>query len=171
MPSGSRASILVDCFARFLEAPDFPIGAPIADLAPALEIAEDDTGRGVMIDLFAPVCRRRRAVRRSWAKHEHGAATPGSTRAIVRLIYESDVREVLPAIRVPTLVIHREAAMGFTVEHGWYLAERIPGAKYVELPGADNLIWAGDQDAIIAEIQDFVTGIDRRSIHAGCSRP
>ena len=87
------------------------------------------------------------------------AATPGSTKAIVRLIYESDVRDVLPAIRVPTLVIHREAAMGFSVEHGRYLAEHIPGAKYVELPGADNLIWAGDQDAIVAEIQDFVTGV------------
>ena len=78
--------------------------------------------------------------------------------AIVRLIYESDVRAVLPAIHVPTLVIHRADALGFRVEHGRYLARHITGARYVELPGVDNLIWAGDQDAMVAEIQDFVTG-------------
>ena len=149
-PERVSSLILVDCFTRFLEAPDFPIGAPIADLTPALEIAEDETGRGVMIDLFAPSVAGDERIRRSWArKYERGAATPGSTKAIVRLIYESDVRDVLPAIRVPTLVIHRAAAKGFSVEHGRYLAAHIPGAKYVELPGADNLIWAGDQDMIV----------------------
>ena len=151
--------ILVDCFARFLEAPNFPIGAPTAALAPELDRAEDDTGRGVMIDLFAPSMADDERLRRAWARYERSAATPGSTKAIVRLIYESDVRDLLPAIRVPTLVIHRADATGFRVEHGRYLAEHIPDARYVELPGVDNLIWAGDQDAVVAEIQDFVTGI------------
>ncbi len=151
--------ILVDCFARFLEAPDFPIGAPYEALAPALDLAEDDTGRGIMVDLFAPSVANDERTRRAWARYERSAATPGSTKAIVRLIYESDVRDILPAIRVPTLVVHRRDATGFGVEHGRYLATQIPGAKYVELPGADNLIWAGDQDAVVAEIQDFVTGV------------
>ena len=66
---------------------------------------------------------------------------------------------MLPAIRVPTLVIHRRDAVGFRVEHGRYLAEHIPDARYVELPGTDNLIWAGDLDAMVAEIQAFVTGV------------
>ncbi len=158
-PDRVSSLILVDCFARFLEADDFPIGAPLPDLTPALELAEDDTGRGVMIDLFAPSVASDERVRRAWARYERSAATPGSTKAIVRLIYESDVRDVLPAIRVPTLVIHRRDAVGFSVEHGRYLAERIPEARYVELPGADNLIWAGDLDAIVAEIQAFVTGV------------
>jgi class 3 adenylate cyclase len=158
-PERVSSLILVDCFARFLEAPGFSIGAPMEALAPALELAEDDTGRGVMIDLFAPSVASDERVRRSWARYERSAATPGSTKAIVRLIYESDVRDVLPAIRVPTLVINRSDAIGFRAEHGRYIADHIPDATYVELPGADNLIWAGDQEAIVAEIQDFVTGI------------
>jgi class 3 adenylate cyclase len=81
------------------------------------------------------------------------------TIATVRLLYESDVRSVLPAIRVPTLVIHRAAGLGFPAAYGRYLADQIPGATYVELDGTDNLIWAGDQDAILDEIEDFVTGI------------
>jgi hypothetical protein len=58
-------------------------------------------------------------------------------------------------IRVPTLVIHRADARGFRVEHGRYLAEHIAGSKYVELAGIDKLVWAGDQDAIVGEIEDF----------------
>ncbi len=158
-PERVSSLILIDCFARFLEAPDFPIGAPYEALAPALDLAEDDTGRGIMVDLFAPSVANDERTRRAWARYERSAATPGSTKAIVRLIYESDVRDILPAIRVPTLVVHRRDATGFGVEHGRYLATHIPGAKYVELPGADNLIWAGDQDAVVAEIQDFVTGV------------
>jgi class 3 adenylate cyclase len=158
-PERVSSLILVDCFARFLEAPDFPFGASVEEFAQGIEQAEEDTGRGVMIDLFAPSVANDERIRRAWVRYERNATTPGSTKAIVRLIYESDVRDVLPAIRVPTLVIHRADAAGFRVEHGRYLADRIPDAKYVELPGADNLIWAGDQDAIVAEIQDFVTGV------------
>jgi class 3 adenylate cyclase len=158
-PDRIASLILVDCFARFLEAPDYPIGAPQAELGPALEVAEDDTGRGVMVDLFAPSIANDERLRRAWARYERSAATPGSTKAIVRLIYESDVRDVLPAIRVPTLVIHRRDAIGFGVEHGRFLARHIPDARYVELVGQDNLIWAGDLEAVVGEIQAFVTGV------------
>ena len=158
-PERISSLILVDCFARFSEAPDFPIGTPIANVEPNLEVAELETGRGIMLDLFAPSVANDERIRRAWARYERSAATPGSTKAIVRLIYGSDVRDLLPAIRVPTLVIHRRDAIGFGVEHGRYLAAHIPDARYVELPGTDNLIWAGDQDAMVAEIQAFVTGV------------
>jgi class 3 adenylate cyclase len=158
-PDRVSSLILVDCFARFTEAPDFPIGAPLSTVASAIEIAEGETGRGVMVDLFAPSIANDERLRRAWARYERSAATPGSTKAIVRLIYESDVRDVLAAIRVPTLVIHRRDAVGFGVEHGRYLAQHIPDARYVEMPGPDNLIWAGDLEAMVAEIQAFVTGV------------
>ena len=158
-PERLSSLILVDCFARYLVAPDFPIGEPLTELPTALDQAEGAMGSGVMLDLFAPSVSRDDPLRRAWARYERYAATPGATKAIVRLIYESDVRGVLPAIRVPTLVIHRRDAHGFRVAHGRYLAQHIPDARYVELPGADNLIWAGDQAGIVAEIQDFVTGV------------
>jgi class 3 adenylate cyclase len=158
-PERVSSLVLVDCFARFTAAPDFPIGAPPEEVARTLEEADTAMGSGLMIDLFAPSVANDARLRRAWARYERQAASPGSTIATVRLIYASDVRQVLPVIRVPTLVIHRAEARGFRVEHGRYLAEHIPGARYVELPGIDSLIWAGDADAILDEIQDFLTGV------------
>ena len=157
-PERVSSLILVDCFARFLEAPDFPIGAPVRRLMPASR-GSLRTTRPRRDD--RPV----RAVGRGRQRTPSGvvavraqAATPGSTEAIVRLIYESDVRDVLPAIRVPTLVIHRRMPSGSASSTG-AISRAHRGVRYVELPGADNLIWAGDQDAIVAEIQAFVTGV------------
>jgi class 3 adenylate cyclase len=157
-PERVASLVLVDCFARFTRAPDYPLGAAPEEVARTLEEADEAMGRGLMLDLFAPSLAGDERLRRLWSRYERQAASPGMTIATVRLLYESDVRSVLPAIRVPTLVIHRAAGLGFPAAYGRYLAEQIPGATYVELDGTDNLIWAGDQDAILDEIQDFVTG-------------
>jgi class 3 adenylate cyclase len=156
-PDRVSSLVLIDCFARLLAAPDFPVGAPADAISQALDMAERDTGRGVMLDLFAPSLAGDERIRRAWARYERSAATPGSTEAFVRLMFESDVREVLPTIGVQTLVIQRADVPGL-VEQGRYLAAHIPNARYIELPGTDSLMWAGDQDAVVAEIQDFVTG-------------
>jgi class 3 adenylate cyclase len=158
-PERVASLVLVDCFARFAVAPDFPIGAPPEAAEATLKQADEEMGRGLMINLFAPSLAHDDRLRRAWARYERQIASPGNLIATVRMLYASDVRAILPAIRVPTLVIHRADARGFAPEHGRYLAEHIPGAKYVELPGIDNLIWAGDQDAILDEIQDFITGV------------
>ena len=157
-PDRLSSLILVDCYARLIEAPDFPIGGPPAMVAQALEQAERDTGRGAMLDRYAPSVAADNRLRRDWVRYERSATTPGSLKAYVPLIIGGDVREMLSRIAVPTLVIHRADAP-LPVAHGRYLAEHIPNATSVELPGRDNLIWAGDQEAIVAEIQDFVTGV------------
>ena len=77
---------------------------------------------------------------------------------MLRMAYEIDVREVLPAIRVPTLVLHRVDDPLIPVDHGRYLAAHIPDAKYVELPGDDRLVFAGDVDRLADEIEEFLTG-------------
>jgi class 3 adenylate cyclase len=156
-PERISSLVLVDCFARFLVAPDFPIGSPVEALDETLEQLDDGMGRGVMLDFFVPSMAHDESLRRGWSRYERQAASPGLSMAIVRMIYEADVRGLLPRITVPTLVIHRSAGR-FGVEHGRYLAGHIPGARYVELPGTDSLIWSGDQDTVVAEIQHFLTG-------------
>jgi class 3 adenylate cyclase len=71
---------------------------------------------------------------------------------------EIDIRPILPAIRVPTLILHRTGDRALDVAGSRYMAQRIPGAKYVELPGDDHLPWIGDADAMLGEIQEFLTG-------------
>jgi class 3 adenylate cyclase len=70
----------------------------------------------------------------------------------------SDIRHVLPVVRVPTLVIHRSGNIWMTPEHGRYLADNIDGARYVEVPGDDHVPYLGDSEAIAAEIEEFLTG-------------
>jgi class 3 adenylate cyclase len=76
----------------------------------------------------------------------------------MRMNTQIDVRGVLPTIRVPTLIIHRTGDLDTNVEEGRWIAGRIPGARFVELPGEDHLPWVGDQDAVLDEVEEFFTG-------------
>ncbi|MGQ0668323.1 MAG: adenylate/guanylate cyclase domain-containing protein [Actinomycetota bacterium] len=89
----------------------------------------------------------------AWAR---ASASPGAAVALSRMNYEIDVRHVLPAIRVPTLVLNKQ---GDEPEPVRYMAERIPGAKYVELPGRDHIPWFGDQEALLGEIERFLADV------------
>jgi class 3 adenylate cyclase len=86
-------------------------------------------------------------------------ASPGAAVALTKMNAEIDVRNVLPSIRVPSLVIHRREDQCLKVEEGRFVAERIPGARFVELPGNDHLPFVGDQDAILDEMEEFLTGV------------
>ncbi|HUH80710.1 MAG TPA: adenylate/guanylate cyclase domain-containing protein [Solirubrobacteraceae bacterium] len=95
----------------------------------------------------------------SWfARAQRLAASPREARMIANATSELDVREVLPTISVPTLVMHRPEELVWDVRHSRYLAERIPGARYVELAGADSFPFLGDSEAIVEEIAEFLTG-------------
>jgi class 3 adenylate cyclase len=158
-PERVASLILVDCFARFTASPDYPFGAPGDWVDRTAEAAETGMGRGQMLDLFAPSMAADDGLRRAWSRYERLATSPGMAIAALRFVYGSDIRSVLPEISVPTLVVHRAGAREITAAHGRYLAEHIPGARYVELPGIDSFIWAGDQDATVDEIQAFITGV------------
>src|SRR5262249_56982647 len=86
-------------------------------------------------------------------------ASPAAAVALVRMIAEIDIRHVLQAIRVPTLILHSIGDGSVDIRSARYLAEHIPGAKYVELPGPDHLPWLSDGDAIIAQITQFLTSL------------
>ena len=92
------------------------------------------------------------------ARMQRLAASPGEARAVLRAANDLDVREALPRIRVPTLVMHRPAEQGWDVRHSRYLAEHIAGARYVELDGVDSFPFLGDSDAILEETEEFLTG-------------
>jgi class 3 adenylate cyclase len=163
-PDRLSSLVIVDGFARARSAPDYPAGMPDQQVERQLDLIEPSWGRGLMLDIFAPSMRAVPGLREAWARFERIATSPGSARAIVDWIMGSDVRAFLPTISVPTLVIQHPEGRVFPPTLGRYLAERIPGSKYIELPGPDQLVWAGEQDRTVEEIQEFITGV--RPMHA-----
>ena len=126
-PERVASLVLVDCFARYLVADDYPFGGPPDGVELATDEVEAGAGHGLMLDLFAPSFSDDEPVRRAWTRYERQAASPGMMKAVVRLMYQSDVRSVLSAIRVPTLVIHHAGAERFGPPFGRFLAEHIEG--------------------------------------------
>ena len=97
--------------------------------------------------------------RQWWATYLRMGASPGAALALTQMNAQIDIRPILPMIQIPTLVIHRESDRCLKTEEGRYLAEQIPGAKFVELPGNDHLPFVGDQDAILDAIEAFLNGV------------
>jgi pimeloyl-ACP methyl ester carboxylesterase/class 3 adenylate cyclase len=124
-----------------------------------LQAIDQDWGTGQSLPHFAPSVADDPPFRRWWARHERAGASPGAAMALMRMNSEIDVRHVLGAIHVPTLVLHRTGDVTVRVEAGRYQAAHIPEAKYVELPGVDHLPFVGDSDAILSEIEEFLTGV------------
>ena len=116
-------------------------------------------GGPVGIDERAPSVANDPQFRDWWATYLRMGASPGAAVALTQMNAEIDVRNVLPSIRVPSLVIHRTDDQCLKVEEGRFVADRIPGAKFVELPGVDHLPFVGDQDAILDEVEEFLTGV------------
>lgn len=125
---------------------------------PFLERVEASWGTGASVNAFAPTKASDERFRQWWARFERVGASPSAVLALMRMNSEIDVRPLLPAIRTPTLVLHRVGDSRVKVEGGRHLAANIPGAKYVELPGEDHLLWAGDVDAVADEMEVFLTG-------------
>src|SRR3954454_2863251 len=84
--------------------------------------------------------------------------SPTAAIELLDLYREVDVRAILPTIHVPTLVLHRRDDTMIRADQGRYLAEHIPGARYVELPGEDHMLMAGDYDAVLDEIEEMLVG-------------
>jgi class 3 adenylate cyclase/pimeloyl-ACP methyl ester carboxylesterase len=100
-----------------------------------------------------------------FAKFERLSASPGAVRAVMQMNTLIDVRSILPSVRVPTLVLHRQNDALVPVEQGRQLAVRIPGAKFIEYPGDGHAFWYGDVEAMLGDIEEFVTGAREGSSH------
>ena len=115
-------------------------------------------GTGGGVAKWAPSLMNDERFTRAWARWERQGASPGAAIALMRMNSEIDIRHVLPTVRVPTLVIHRAGDTAIEVAAGRQLAQHIPEARYVELPGVDHLPWVGDADSVVDAIEEFVTG-------------
>jgi class 3 adenylate cyclase len=146
---------------RTTEAPDYPWASPAEALREsAAEFIAPYWGQQAegMVELFAPSLADDPQAVEFTARMERSAASPAMVQRIFEMFLDIDVRAVLPTIRVPTLVLHRRGDRAVTRHAGKELAARIPGARYVELPGIDHLPWAGDSEAVLGEIEEFLTG-------------
>jgi class 3 adenylate cyclase len=158
-PQRVSGLVLVNSFARLTRAPDYPWGRAPELEEEVLDVMRAGWGKGVFLDLVAPSRVGDEEFRKWWARYQRIGASPGTVLAMRTLLGQIDVRHVLPSILAPTLVLHRAETPWNRVEHGRYLAEHIPGAKLVEVPGVDHLSFAGDAEPILRETQQFVAGI------------
>jgi len=117
---------------------------------------EEEWGTGKLVEIFMPSAAPDPGFRNWWARFERLSMSPGAAAEAIRVNYEIDVRDILPAVRVPTLVLRCEGDMNRR-EACRYLSERIPDARYVELPGSDHFAWR-EEDGVTQEIQEFLTG-------------
>jgi pimeloyl-ACP methyl ester carboxylesterase len=157
-PDRVSSLVLYGTYARMLKAPDFPQGIPEEGLARWGEIVKRDWGGPVGVGLWAPSVDGDPDFERWWSRLLRYGTSPAGAVALMDLYREIDVRGVLPAIDVPTLVLQRRDDRISQVGQGRYLAEAIPGAKYVELEGTDHLPVTGDQDALLDEVEEFLVG-------------
>jgi class 3 adenylate cyclase len=115
-------------------------------------------GTGEMVGVFGPSRAADPQFKAWWARFERMGGSPSAAVHLTRMNSEIDVRPILPSIRVPTLILHRAGDARVNVEAGRYLAQHIPGARHVELPGEDHLLWSGDANRVADEIEEFLTG-------------
>ena len=139
----------------------------LARLAPTQEAAIERVERewgteGVIVSFWAPSLVTDEETKGVYLRFARSAASPGSARVLMQMGYAVDWEEFLPAIHVPTLVLHRTDDLVVPIHQGRKLAELVPGATFVELPGNDHLMWAGDQDPVVHEVEAFVGSIGPR---------
>jgi pimeloyl-ACP methyl ester carboxylesterase len=157
-PERTAALVLCNSFARVVNDADYTCGHPRHEFEAFIDRIAESWGRGRAATLFAPSRAGDPAFRERWGRYERLSVSPGGIRVLMRMLFETDVRDVLPSVRVPTLVIRRAGDRAVPAAAGRLLAERIPGARYLELPGADHFPWTEDPEAILRAVQEFLTG-------------
>ena len=157
-PASVDKLILFGTYARLVHADDYPIGFHPPDLDLALESMRSEWGGPVLAELFAPSLAQDGAFLEWWARMLRSGASPSTAVALMQLYKELDARHALPAIEAPTLILHTSGDRLVPPRFADYMAHNIPGARYVELPGRDHLFFCGDQDALLDEVEDLLTG-------------
>ncbi len=155
-PERVERLLLIDSCAHYVREDDYPWGFPRERLDAISAFIEEGFGTSAEMAMTAPSADER--LRALWGRSRRIAVSPGLYAEGLRTSLEADVRALLPSVAVPTLVLHREGDRFIHLGAGRYLAEHIPGAKFVVHPGEDHLYFVGDVDALADEIEEFLTG-------------
>jgi class 3 adenylate cyclase len=157
-PERVRALVLASTYAHYLRDADCPFGIPAERFEDWLDQAERIWGTEATVELLTPSQAGDEQFRQWWLRSSRLGVSPRQLTDMTRAAFPRDVRPLLGSIRVPTLVLHRAGDRYIRSASGAYLAEHIPGAKLVILPGDDHLLFAGDTDAFLDEVEEFLTG-------------
>ena len=163
-PQRTSALIMVGSYPRMMAAPGYECGRSQEQLDAFLAEIEHDWGGPVGIDLRAPSRSGDEAFRQRWARFLRMSASPAAAAALLRMNAQVDIRDLLPSILVPTLILHSANDRALRVEGSRYMAERIPGARYIELQGIDHLPYLSDSEAITGAIEEFLTGMRHHEV-------
>jgi pimeloyl-ACP methyl ester carboxylesterase len=158
-PARITALALYGVFAKRIWSPDYPWAPKPEARAREIEELEENWSHSMDLDKLAPS--EDEAFKNRLATYFRRSASPGAAVALMRMNTQIDVRDVLPSIQAPTLVLHRRDDLDASVDEGRWLAEHIPGATFVELPGDAHTLWGGDTDSVVDEIEEFLTGARR----------
>jgi class 3 adenylate cyclase len=157
-PEKTHSLIMFGSFAKRLWIPDHPWGPTMEEREKEYELIIQEWGKMMDVAHYAPSKIGDEAFLHSLVDYFRNAASPGAAVALLKMNTQIDIRNILPTINVPTLVLHRTDDHDASVEGARWMAGQIPGATFVELPGSDHLVWAGDQKSVLDEIEEFLTG-------------
>jgi class 3 adenylate cyclase len=160
-PERTSALVLWGAMARSTEAEDYPWAAPKEALLEAdRELMSPHWGQGATLDVFSPSMADDPAAREYQARYERQAASPMRVDQLFKMFLDTDVRDTLPLIRTPTLVMHRRGDRAVNYRAARWLAEQIEGSRYVELEGDDHFPWVGEGGSeALDDIEEFLTGV------------
>ncbi|MBI2212476.1 MAG: alpha/beta fold hydrolase [Acidobacteria bacterium] len=158
-PEKTSALVMIGTYAKRIRDDDYPWGPTQEQREAFFALMQREWGGPVGIAERAPSRASDPAFRDWWAAYLRMGASPSAAVALTKMNAQIDIRAVLPTIRVPTLVLHRHGDLCLRVDEGRFVAGKIPGAKFVELPGDDHLPFVGNQDEILDEIEEFLTGV------------
>ena len=157
-PERVRSLALFAPIPRITAAPDYPWAHDPARRELFIERSVRGWGEGVTLDATAPNHSRDAELRAWFGRMERLAVGPAAVEPVLRVTGETDVRDVLPLIRVPTLLMRRERDERIDRRHAEYIRDHVPGARYVELPGSESIIFLDDTEPLVDELEELVTG-------------
>ena len=159
-PKRTLGLVLYGTYMKRIRSDDYPWAPTREERLRSIELAEQSWGKSLDVEHFAPSVMGDTEFVNWLTSYWRRSASPRSAAELLRMNTDIDVCDVLPAIRVPTVVLHRTGDKDTQLAEGRYIAQKIPNASFVELPGNDHLIWAGEMEDILGPIERFVAGLE-----------